>query len=191
MIESAGAYGPWFEWKRFGEPKPTREQLLTLSDHDLVIKDPNLYLQRFAYRKECQRLFQGLSIMNHAMEKGVGIQVNGSSLGDGLILRETFKERDSTHRGKTNRTAFLITKGAIFKIVNLTPKALEKADKAEVNFRLSRLALVSDKIKLRDIFLDDRPEDAELFDKAIRQSIEAAGKKIGPQEYSANLARLN
>jgi len=51
MVESAGAYGPWFEWGRSEKPKPTREQLLALSDEDLIDKDTKLYLQRFQYRK--------------------------------------------------------------------------------------------------------------------------------------------
>lgn len=191
MVESAGVYGPWFEWERFGKPQSTREQLLALGDHDLILKDPNLYFQRDGYRKECQRIFQGISLMIYAMEEGIGIQVNDPSLGDGLILRETFEERDPAHRGKFVRTAFLVTKGAVFKIRNLAPRALEKTEKARVDFRLIRLRLVSDKIIFRDIFLDDKPEDGTLLHRVIKQSVETAKKKVGPQEYAANLARLS
>lgn len=189
MIESAGAYGIWFERRRF-EPQPTRIQLLTLNDQDLVDKNAKLYVQRFAYRKECQRLLNGLSVMNYAMEGRIAIRVNTPSLGDGLILREVFEEQED-FKNKPVRTAFLITSQAIFKIRNLTPQALAKAEKAELDFRLSRLKLVSNKIEIRDIFLDDKREDAELLERIIRQSIEVAKKKVGQQQYAANLASLN
>lgn len=191
MVESAGVYGPWFEWRRGGEPQPTREQLLVLSDEDLAFKDIRLYLERFEYRKECQRIFSRLSILNHAMEDAVGIRVNTPSIGDGLILRETFEERDLACRNKLNLMAFLISPNAVYKVGPLTPKALEKTEKAEVGFRLKRLELVSDRIRLRDIFLDNKRSDAELLDTVIRRSVEAAKKKIGPQEYFANIIRLN
>ena len=189
MIESAGAYGVWFERRRFG-PHPTRQQLLSLTDQDLVDGDPKLYVQRFKYRDECQRLFTGLSVMNYAMEDGIGIRVSTSSFGGGLILREVFEERED-FKNKPVHTAFLITRNAIFKIKNLTPQALAKAEKAKLDFRLSRLKLVSDKIRLRDIFLDEKREDAELLERVIRQSIEAAKKKVGSQGYVTSLARLN
>lgn len=192
MRETAGVYGPWFEWKRQGESLPTREQLLSLSDQDLALKDIRLYLRRFEYRKECQRIFSGLSVINYAMNNGIGICVNTPAWGDGLILRETFKENNNiSWKNKLTLNAFLVTANAVFKIGNLTPKALEKAEKAEVGFRLKRLAMVSDKIRLRDIFLDDKPSDGDLLDSVIRRSIETAKKKVGPQEYIANLASLN
>jgi len=129
--------------------------------------------------------------MNCAMEDGIAIPVNTPSLGDGLILRETFKEEDVNNRDKLVLKAFLMTKNAVYKINNLTPKALEKAEKAQVQCRLKRLEWVSDRIWIRDILLDDKREDAEMLDIIIKRSIETAKKKVGTQEYAANLARLN
>ena len=129
--------------------------------------------------------------MNYALEDKVGIRVNTPSLGDGLILRSTFEERDLAYRDKFVRKALLVTNSAVFKVGPLTPQALEKAEKAEVSWRLMRLALVSDKIGLEDIFFRDNFWDGELLNRTIRRSVKPATANIDTEEYRAKLVGLN
>ena len=121
MVESTGAYGPWFEWQRS-----------KLKSAGEVQPDSN----RLAYQKECQRIFMGLSVMNHAMEDGIGIRVNTPEMGDGLILKETFKDWDVTYRDQLVLNAFLVTSNAVFKINNLllVPGPLKPRLRASPNF---------------------------------------------------------
>lgn len=189
MVESAGAYGPWFEWKGFKEPKPTRRQLLVLGDQNLVDKDPRLYLERLAYRKECQRIFRGLSITNFTLGERIAIPVNTPSLGDGLLLRETFEEKPAPWM-KPQRKAFLITENTIFKVGPLTPSALGKAEKAVKEARLKRLELACPRSTLRDVLIDNDEQDGARLKMVVRKSFEKVAQAMDPQERAAKAAFL-
>lgn len=171
MVESAGAFGPWFEWGM----SPQRTETA-------VKPDPRL----LAYQAECKRIFEGLRVINFALIDKIGIPIRDSSLGDGLILRETFQERDPFNRRKLSLMAFLITPTAIFEVGPLTSKALERAEGAQINFRLERLMFGSKKMRITDLFCESDRDgfwDVEKFSSIIKQSVKTAATKVGPEEY--------
>jgi len=171
MLEFAGAFGTWFE--------PPKDKMVPL----IPLPDP----ERKAHESWCYELFEELTKINSRLGENVAIRVNSPNLGDGLILRETFKKI----RGDENldTKAFLITQKAVYKIGPLTPTALEKAEKADVGFRLNKLQLTNPRSSLNIISSHGfkYSEDGSMFQRRINGSILNAQEKTGVNDNSLSM----
>jgi len=163
-------FGIWFEQDRRG---------VTSQDKDLHAE-----VQQLLYQHECKRFYNNLTSYNNLLNGCVGIEVKTLNEGSGLILRDTFEERDTS--GNKRRWAFILFPDSISVIGPLTPKSLEKAEGAHPEWRLARLALTNEELTISDLFDLESESIAGRLQSVIKASVENARREYFETRYSPN-----
>ena len=168
--QSTGVYGLWYEQNQNMITEEEWPKILAKSEGQ----------ERKIYAQECKRIYYEVALNNIALNNKIAINVTLEKQ-HGLILRQTFTEKNPV--GKKELYTFLILEDSILKVGPLTPKSLEKAEKADVDYRLSRLKMINEELSAVDLFDRNNLRDANRFASIIKESFSEALKNEGYLSY--------